>query len=74
MFKKIFYIWQRFAQFLGNVQMILLLSILYWTVVTLIAIPYKILSNPLSISKGDRTLWNPRTPVENVLESMRKQS
>ena len=65
--------WLRFAELLGNFQMIVILSILYWLVLTFVAIPFKIFSDPLGLKNSDNSRWVTRDRPSDILESMRKQ-
>lgn len=65
--------WLRFAELVGNVQMIILLTIIYWTLLALVAIPFKFLADPLAIRRPSAARWRARRPASNVFESMRRQ-
>ena len=41
--------WLRFAEIVGTVQMVIILTLVYWTVVAATAIPCKILADPLGL-------------------------
>ena len=63
----------RFAEIFGNFQMILMLTVLYWTIVFLIALPFKLLADPLSLRKNRGPSWTDRLPDSDVMASMRRQ-
>ena len=65
--------WLKFAEIFGNVQMILLLSIIYWTFLLVLAVPFKFLSDPLRLKRGRDFGWVSREPESDVLQSMRRQ-
>ena len=65
--------WLKFAEILGNIQMVVLLTIIYWTMLILLAIPFKLLADPLALKRSRSQRWIPKSPVNDVLESMRKQ-
>ena len=65
--------WLGFAATLGNIQMVILLSLLYWTMVTLVALPLRLVADPLALRRSRRVRWLKRAPVEDMLTSMRKQ-
>jgi hypothetical protein len=65
--------WLRFAEVLGNIQMILILSLVYWSFLAVIALPFKLLADPLAMRRSHRARWVSRRPLSNVLESMRKE-
>ena len=66
-------LWIKFAEVLGNVQMIILLSVIYWTFVAVIAITFKLLSDPLALRRSSGPRWVTRRSPADFLESMRKQ-
>ena len=65
--------WLKVAEIIGNIQMIIFLTLMYWTVLFFIAVPFKIFSDPLCLRKFGRARWHSREPIPNVLESMRRQ-
>lgn len=65
--------WLKFAELLGNIQMIVLLSLVYWIMLTLVAVPFRLLSDPLALRHPGRSRWVLRAPISHVLESMRRQ-
>ena len=64
--------WLRFATMLGTFQMVVLLSLIYWVVVPVIALPYKVLADPLRLRRSGAPLWVVRTP-DNSMQGMRRQ-
>jgi len=65
--------WIRFATILGNIQMIIMLSVIYWIMLTLLAIPFKLLTDPLGLRRPGNRRWIQRQPISEVMESMRRQ-
>ena len=65
--------WLRFAELLGNVQMTIFLTVIYWTLFMLIAIPFKLLADPLQKRGPGQGRWVHRHPVSDILEAMKKQ-
>ena len=65
--------WLKLAEIIGNIQMIVFLTLMYWTILFLIAVPFKVFSDPLSLRNFGHARWNSREPISNVLESMRRQ-
>ena len=63
----------RFAEIFGNVQMIIILSLVYWTVIPLLAIPMKLLADPLQLRVRGHVSWAERRPQVDVLGSMKRQ-
>lgn len=66
-------LWLKFAVVLGNVQMVILLSIIFWIMVGLVALPFKLLADPLSLRRGRHVGWTERRPIDYHGESMRRQ-
>ena len=66
-------LWLRFAEVFGNVQLTILLTLIYWTMLLFWALPYKVLSDPLALGNPERARWIHRSPGTDWLDSMRKQ-
>ena len=73
MLKKAWQSWLKFAETVGNLQMIFLLSLVYWTIWALVALPFKYLADPLALRRPGRVRWVIRGPGSQSIESMRKQ-
>ena len=67
------HMWLKFAEIIGNVQLFILLSLVYWALLPLIAVPFKLLADPLALKRFPSGLWVSRLPSPQTLESMRKQ-
>jgi hypothetical protein len=65
--------WLKLAEIFGNVQMIVILSLLYWTLFLFIALPFKILAKPLTPRRREDVRWIIRDPESNPARSMRDQ-
>lgn len=65
--------WLKFAELLGTIQMVVLLTLIYWTMLMLLAVPFKLLADPLALKRARSQGWIHKSPVADVLESMRKQ-
>ena len=65
--------WRRLSEIIGNFNLGLLLSIIYWTFFTLIAIPFKLLADPLRFRPKNRRGWTLRRNPTNILEDMKRQ-
>jgi hypothetical protein len=65
--------WLKLAEILGNFQMILVLSLIYWTMMAVMAIPFKLLSDPMAQRDPGRLTWVRRAERPNDLNSARKQ-
>ena len=65
--------WLRLAEIIGNFNLGLILSIVYWTFFTLIAIPFKLLADPLRFRPKNRHGWTVSRQPTNILEEMKRQ-
>ena len=57
---------------LGNVVMSVWLTILYWTLLAVIALPFKLFADPLALRRRDRS-WVSRDAETDVLGWMKRQ-
>ena len=73
MVKRVWRQWIKVATVLGTFQMIVVLTVVYWTALAMTAVPYRLFADPLSLRSSGKSRWIKRTPVENVLDSMRSQ-
>ena len=71
--KKLWSRWLQIAEVIGNIQLTILLTIIYWVLVPLIAVPFKFLADPLSVRKSAKPQWIHREPILDVLEQLKKQ-
>ena len=65
--------WIRFAEIVGTIQMVIVLSVIYWTIFALIALPFKVLADPLQLRRRQRLRWIHREPTPLTVEWMRRQ-
>ena len=65
--------WMKVAEVIGTVQMVVLLTLLYWTAFSLVAIPFKFRSDPLGFKHRGGSGWTQRARQSDVLDSMRRQ-
>ena len=65
--------WLKIADVIGTVQMVIILTLIYWTMITIMAIPFRFLSDPLILRKSSRPRWVRRTQPSDILENMRRQ-
>lgn len=63
--------WLKFAEIVGTVQMVIILTLVYWTIVAATAIPFKILSDPLRLKRPPG--WTRRGEAVSVIDSMKNQ-
>ena len=65
--------WLRFAHVVGTIQMIVVLSVIYWVVVPLIAIPFKLLADPFGHRRSRSVGWTLHPQTEDIAAAMRRQ-
>ena len=65
--------WLKLAEWLGNLQMVILLALIYWILLAAVALPFKYLADPLALRRPGRSRWVVRGPASQSIESMRKQ-
>ena len=65
--------WLKLAAILGNIQMVVVLTLIYWTILALVAIPFKLLSDPLALRRSRNFGWLQRRKPGDYSQWMRKQ-
>jgi hypothetical protein len=65
--------WLKIAEILGNIQLVILLTLVYWTMFILVAVPAKFFSDPLSLRNAGRSRWTHRKSIPDVWENLHKQ-
>lgn len=70
---KIWRRWRSIAEVIGNIQMTVMLSLVYWTLLGATAIPYRLLADPLGLRDRLQPRWTSRLDRPQDLESMKKQ-
>ncbi len=65
--------WLAFAHFIGTVQMVVLLTVVYWVFIPLMFIPFGLISDPLRLRRPKGSSWREREVSQDVMESMRRQ-
>tara|TARA_Y100000817_G_C16817752_1_gene527404 strand:- start:851 stop:1081 length:231 start_codon:yes stop_codon:yes gene_type:complete len=72
--KKLWAAWLKFADKLGTIQMMIILTVIYWTFVSVMAIPFKLFADPLILRKHSKSNWKHKSySPESVFESMKRQ-
>ena len=64
--------WVGFARAVADVQIVILLTLVYWGLITPMAIVFKLLSDPLGLRRRCGR-WITRDPHDDVLDTMRNQ-
>ena len=65
--------WLRFAEVLGNIQLTVILSLLYWILLPFWAFPYKMFNDRLALRNPGKVHWIRRIPGTDWLSDMKKQ-
>lgn len=63
----------RLATILGTFQMILWLSLIYWVILPIFALPYKLLADPLLLGRSRASHWIDHAASDDVMATMRRQ-
>jgi len=71
--KKVWRGWLKVAHLLGTFQMMVVLTIIYWLIVPWVAVPMKLLSDPLRFRKPQTTAWRDRAPSVDARLHLRRQ-
>ena len=66
--------WLWFAELFGRLMFFLIMTVLYFTLVTLIAIPHRLLSDPLQLRSRGTSTWHTRHESASDAPSMQRQS
>ena|GEM_PF-756554 len=65
--------WLGFAHLIGTVQMVVVLTIVYWVFIPLVYLPFGLIADPLRLRKSAGSHWLEREEPEDILEHMRQQ-
>ena len=65
--------WLKFSEVLGTFQMMVVLSLVYWTMLPIIAVPFKLFADPLVLRRPSRARWVERVSASQTIEAMQKQ-
>ena len=66
--------WLKFAEVPGTNQMFIILTLMYWTILAAVAIPFRFLADPLVLRGPRQSNWVHRQPGGDILDAMKKQS
>ena len=72
-FKRYWDKWLAFAKIIGTIQMVIILTIMFWVIFPIMAIPFKLLADPLANRGAHKARWIKRDPVDDVLSTMKNQ-
>ncbi len=65
--------WLAFAHLIGTVQMVVLLTVVYWVFIPLMYVPFGLISDPLRLRRSTGTRWRERETREGAMEYMLRQ-
>ena len=71
--KRFWAAWVKIAEIIGNAQMIVILTAIYWTMLLIVAVPFKLFSDPLLLKPNKKIEWHKRPVQKHDLESLRRQ-
>lgn len=49
--------WLRVTEVLGTIQMVVLLSLVYWAMISIVFVPLRLLGDPLQLRRPDSGTW-----------------
>ena len=65
--------WLAFAHLLGTVQMVVLLTVVYWVFIPLMYVPFGLIADPLRLRRSAGSWWRKREAPDDPMEFMRRQ-
>ena len=65
--------WKTFLILFGNVQLVVVLTIIYWLMLPFLAIPTKLFSDSLAERRGSSAMWTLGEPQTHDMEFMQRQ-
>lgn len=66
--------WLKVAEVIGTVQMVVIMTIVYWIMIPFMAIPLKLFTDPLSLRRGKGPSWTIREEYdEEIIDQMKNQ-
>ena len=71
--KRVWNNWKQFVVLLGNFQMVIVLTIIYWLLLPIWAIPFKLMTDPLASRNTSSAIWSDEDPLPYDIEFMRRQ-
>ena len=71
--KKLWTGWLAFARMIGTIQMLAIVTLVDFTLILPVAIPFKLMADPLRLKRRRGSQWQLRIGPEETLESMRRQ-
>ena len=65
--------WLAFAHLIGTVQMVVLLTVVYWVFIPLMYVPFGLISDPLRLRRSKGSGWREREVPGEAMEYMMRQ-
>ncbi len=65
--------WLAFAHLIGTVQMVALLTVVYWVFIPLMHVPFGLIADPLRLRRSTGSGWREREVPGNAMEYMTRQ-
>ena len=65
--------WLAFAHLIGTVQMVVLLTVVYWVFIPLMYVPFGLISDPLRLRRSKGSGWREREVPGEAMEYMIRQ-
>ena len=65
--------WLAFAHLIGTVQMVVLLTVVYWVFIPFMYIPFGLISDPLRLRRTAGSGWREREDHGDEMEHMLRQ-
>lgn len=65
--------WLAFAQLIGTVQMVVLLTVVYWVFIPLMYVPFGLIADPLRLRRSTGSGWREREVPGDAMEYMTRQ-
>ena len=66
--------WLWFAEMFGRLMFFMIMTVLYFTLVSVIAIPHRLMSDPLQLRDRGKSAWHARQESASDRSSMQRQS
>lgn len=65
--------WIKIAELIGTINMMIVLSIVYLAIIPIMAIPVKIINDPLNLKSTSKPKWINRNQELITIENLRNQ-
>ena len=65
--------WLKLAEVLGTIPLVVILTVIYWVVMTIMVIPFKLFANPPAKKQSTRPGWIQKEHAINSLAEIQNQ-